>query len=106
MNIELAMRNLYTYDVCIHVHVLWPPFILRQDFSFIVGYQAFWYTCTCILNTVDSLISVTCCAYLLIMCVLQKKNMKRIPSVKNKDVIHRQTSEAESECVCVELQCN
>lgn len=100
------------WEICIHmmcVHTctcIVAPFILRQDFSFIVGYQAFWYTCTCILNTVDSLISVTCCAYLLIMCVLQKKNMKRIPSVKNKDVIHRQTSEAESECVCVELQCN
>ena len=34
-----------------------------------------------------------------LLCVLQKKNMKRIPSVKNKDIIHRQTSEAESECV-------
>ena len=33
------------------------------------------------------------------MYVLQKKNMKRIPSVKNKDVIHRQAADAESECI-------
>ena len=40
------------------------------------------------------------CGFLCVcVCVLQKKNMKRIPSVKNKDVIHRQTSEAESECM-------
>ena len=45
-NIELAMSHLYSIHMmcmCIvtcnvHVHVLWLPFTLRQDFNFIVDY--------------------------------------------------------------------
>ena len=57
---------------------------------------------SCILHSilVDSFDFSYMCIF--ILCVLQKKNMKRIPSVKNKDVIHRQTSDAESEYVCVD----